>query len=363
MRLLLGFCSLVLCVLQPGAAEAHQTASSRMEVLLRPADREVDVMLLVPARDLGDTLGIDTDGSQDLSEAELRAASARVSRYLAEAVDIRPLRGKPCRPTGTGFVRRASPPSHVLWMDTFTCPDLSGTVLVSNRALFETGSYRHLTRIQVGERVESTVLSPDTPTYSVEVEGTALEPAALLSTIGRFLVEGVRHILLGIDHVLFVVCLILGEQRFRRLLYVITAFTVGHTTTLVMSALDVVTVSPSIVEPIIAATIVFVAVDNLVRSDVHRLRWAVAVLFGLVHGFGFSYVLREELRLPTGALLPALFSFNLGVEVGQVVVVASVWPLVRWVRGQRWSLGAIRAVSLLVAVVGGYWIVQRTLLS
>ena len=146
-----------------------------------------------------------------------------------------------------------------------------------------------------------------------------------------FIPSGIHHILIGPDHILFLIGLLLTGGSWGTLVSIVTAFTIGHSITLSLAALNEVSPPPAIIEPAIALSIVFVGADNLVRGDGRDLRAWVAAVFGLVHGFGFANVLRE-FGLPREALGWSLFSFNVGVEIGQlamVLVVASVLAAIR----------------------------------
>ena len=180
----------------------------------------------------------------------------------------------------------------------------------------------------------------------------------------QFLVLGVEHILTGYDHVVFLLALLLAGGAFWNTAKIITSFTVAHSITLALAALDVTRIPSSVVEPLIAVSIVYVGVENLLRSDL-RWRWLLTFAFGLVHGFGFASVLRE---LGVGAagvgVAVPLVSFNLGVELGQVSIMLLVLPLIWKLRSQPFFvLRCVPACSLLVTMVGTYWLLQRTLFS
>ena len=185
-----------------------------------------------------------------------------------------------------------------------------------------------------------------------------------LAVIQKFVPAGVHHILIGPDHLLFLVGLLLLGGSVRRLLLVITGFTVAHSITLALAVLDVVTPPGRLVEPIIALSIVYVGVDNLMVRDGRDVRVWIALVFGLIHGFGFARVL-QEMGLPSGALGWSLFSFNLGVEIGQVtvaVVVASALMALRArsdVAGRRLAF----AGSVVVMAAGTFWFVERVFFS
>jgi hydrogenase/urease accessory protein HupE len=173
----------------------------------------------------------------------------------------------------------------------------------------------------------------------------------------------VVHILLGLDHVLFVVSLAWAVRGLRELAGVVTAFTLAHSLTLALGALDLVALEPAWVESAIALSILYVALENILVKE-PKGRYVVAFLFGLVHGFGFSYVLRD-LGLPEEGVLPSLLAFNLGVELGQLALVAPLLPLVLWLRkrdearGARWHRAATVAVSACVGVVALVWFIER----
>jgi len=181
-----------------------------------------------------------------------------------------------------------------------------------------------------------------------------------LAVIRTFVPAGVHHILIGPDHILFLIGLLLLGGGWKALLKIVTAFTIGHSITLSLAALDLVTPPPTVIEPAIALSIVFVGADNLMRGGGRDVRALIALTFGLVHGFGFANVLRE-FGLPREALGWSLFSFNVGVEIGQlfiVLLVASFLALVRQ-RNERIGMRLAAAGSLVVVVAGAYWFVQR----
>ena len=179
-------------------------------------------------------------------------------------------------------------------------------------------------------------------------------------TAAEFLRLGLVHILGGYDHLLFLVALLLGVRRLRSVVTTVTAFTVAHSVTLSMAVLGLVAVPPSLVEPLIAASIVFVGIENLSREQVES-RWKVTFLFGLVHGFGFAGALRDlgVGAQPGGVALP-LASFNIGVEAGQIAVVLAVWPLLKAMqRTPAWRSRLAPATSMAVVAAGSYWLVER----
>jgi hypothetical protein len=212
--------------------------------------------------------------------------------------------------------------------------------------------HRTLARIEHGGTVHEAALSPDTRRVTIDL-------AAAPRTSG-FLLLGIEHVLTGYDHVLFLVALLLGGGRLLSMLKIITAFTVAHSVTLGLAVLGAVSIPDRLVETVIAASIVWVAIENVAFPAASSRRWLVALGFGLVHGFGFAGAL-SELDLPRAGLAVALLLFNVGVEVGQAVVVAAVVPILFWIRRRRWEPLVIRAGSALLVVLGLVWFVERLL--
>jgi hydrogenase/urease accessory protein HupE len=187
------------------------------------------------------------------------------------------------------------------------------------------------------------------------------------AVVKTFVPAGIEHIIIGPDHVLFLIGLLLLGGSIRKLALIVTAFTIGHSVTLSLAALDIFAPPARIVEPAIALSIIFVGADNLLvrRADAPRdIRAFVAGVFGLVHGFGFASVLKE-FGLPPSALGWSLFSFNLGVEIGQLGIVLIVASAFAAIRQRSPLLGERLAVagSVIVILAGGYWFVERVFLT
>jgi hydrogenase/urease accessory protein HupE len=173
-----------------------------------------------------------------------------------------------------------------------------------------------------------------------------------------FFLMGIEHILLGFDHLVFLLGLVLVGGRLRSMLLVVTAFTVAHSITLGVAVLGIFRPSPSVIEPLIALSIAYVGVENFFVKDAEK-RWRITLPFGLIHGFGFAGAL-GEIRLPAPEVPAALVSFNLGVEVGQVAVLAIVLPLILAARKKKWFEDrGVKAVSAVIVLMGIFWFVTR----
>lgn len=172
---------------------------------------------------------------------------------------------------------------------------------------------------------------------------------------------GIEHIFTGYDHLLFLAAIAIVATRLGALAKAITAFTVAHSITLGLAALEFVVIPPGIVEPAIAASILFVAAENVVRRDPLKGRAALTFAFGLVHGFGFASVLAEQ-GVPRSGALAALAGFNLGVEAGQLAIVLVALVPILLARRKRWfTLVAIPGFSAVIGFFGAYWLVERVL--
>jgi HupE / UreJ protein len=183
----------------------------------------------------------------------------------------------------------------------------------------------------------------------------------LLAVFTTFTASGIHHIAIGPDHILFIIGLLLPGGSLTRLLVIVTAFTLGHSVTLALATLQILDPPARIIEPAIALSIVYVGADNLLAGTKGRdVRAWVALFFGLVHGFGFASVLRET-GLPNRALGMSLFSFNLGVEIGQALIVVIVATVLGRVRQRNAVLaGRIATVgSVAVMMAGAFWFVER----
>ena len=178
----------------------------------------------------------------------------------------------------------------------------------------------------------------------------------------RFVESGFFHILDGLDHLLFLACLVIPLRRMRQLIVVVTSFTVAHSITLIAAAYGFVPDAlwfPPLVELLIALSIVYMAIENIVGARVER-RWWITFAFGLVHGFGFSFVVGETLQFAGGHLLTSLLSFNLGVELGQIFVLALFVPALEWLfrRGLPEKTGAV-ILSAIIAHTALHWMAER----
>lgn len=249
----------------------------------------------------------------------------------------------------------------------WTCPASGGrwSVKLGVLELLPAGQ-THLARVSAGGLVVERVARSGAPAFEVEAQ------PGVWAASWRFLRLGMEHIFTGYDHIAFLIALLLLGGRLLDLVKMVTAFTIAHSITLALAALGVFSPPARWVESLIALSIVAVAAENLwvlrreegsrARLDsALRHRWRIAFAFGLVHGFGFAAALRE-LQLPRPALVAGLVSFNVGVELGQVAIVALAFPVLSWLRSLRgFQPAGVRLLSLAVALLGAGLLVQRLL--
>lgn len=222
-----------------------------------------------------------------------------------------------------------------------------------------------LTRLGLRVNVVLRLLAPGSPERAFDVHGDTgivqLDPSWYQAAF-RFTKDGFFHILDGIDHLLFLFCLVIPFRRLRPLIAVVTAFTVAHSITLIASAFDMAPDAlwfPPLIETLIAASIVYMAIENITGAHLNR-RWAVTFGFGLVHGFGFSFALRESLQFAGSHLLTSLLAFNVGVEIGQLLVLLVMLPLLAVLFGRLVDerVGTI-VLSAFVAHTAWHWLAER----
>jgi len=331
-------------------AAAHPMPFSTLDVRLEPSAIEVAVTAHV--YDLSHDLGV-ADPGRLLDPAIAGSRAADLARLLGGRFQVQ----SDGRPRAGAW----SPPEVVAERQSlrlrWRSPGAPGRALAVQAVLFPYDpAHQSFVNVYEGDTLQTqAVLDRDHPRLEHFRAGA-------LAVLERFVAAGVRHILGGPDHLLFLLGLLLLGGSLRRHLLVVSAFTVGHSITLSLAALGVVSPPAGLVEPAIALSIVGVGADNLLAGAQPRrdLRPFFALGFGLVHGFGFAGVLRE-IGLPPRALRLSLLSFNLGVELGQVAVVAAVAFALSTLRAhsERASRRVTLVGSLAVAAAGAFWFVQR----
>jgi hypothetical protein len=342
------------------------TSTIRQDGSLVRYQLELDYDTLTKAADLG-TL---PRGAKDVErEPFLESHRAQLASYLADRLTVA-LDGVPCAATleDTGITKRQQF-LYARLLVIHHCPgSASGEFTVRYGVFSEADAigaeHTNVVDYELGGSGGSDVF--DTGHRELRVGQSDAGPresrageTGFLSSTGRFVSMGLEHILLGIDHVLFLVLLLLGAQGWRNVVRLATSFTVAHSVTLALAVLGWVDVPAEIVEPLIALSILYVAVENIARGE-SRHRALVVFGFGLLHGLGFAGALSFTDDF-SGRLLVSLLSFNLGIELGQLAIVLLVFPLLLLARRYSWSTVAHTGVTAVVGVIGLVWFVERLL--
>jgi HupE / UreJ protein len=287
---------------------------------------------------------------------DLRDFAAAVTRHVAVEADGAACSGVPAemRPPSAG---RASIEVVVL----YACAAPIRHLSIRDGIDAVLGADHHtIADIQWPGGAKQVVFEKEHRLVSIAITGNAAPERRAAGTFVSYLGLGVEHILLGFDHLLFVVALILPGGRLLSLVAIVTAFTVAHSITLALSVLGLVTLPTQIVEPVIALSIAYVAFENLTMKSVVSRRWAVSFLFGLVHGFGFAGAL-AEVGLPASGLAAALVGFNLGVEAGQALIIGALLPLTIWLQRFPWEQRLTKVSSIAIMAVGLVLLAERAL--
>lgn len=354
---LLAFLSLVLSAMPERAGFAHQTNLTSAEVSV--AGSLVRYRLTVSAHDLAVALGIPTDLVTPLPIRDFTQRRDAVAAYLQNGLLLDGDAG-PCAPDEPEFDFVDFPLNLGLTV-TFDCTAPVSKLKVTYLLFFELDeSHRALGQVLAAGRKIPFVFHGGATEAVFELEGARSERSGLVS-FARIFILGVEHILIGVDHILFLLALLIVNARLLNLVKVVTAFTLAHSVTLALAWYGVIDLPGRLVESAIAFSIGFVAVSNLIGGNFSH-RWLLAGAFGLVHGLGFYGVL-GDLGLAQADAVTTLLAFNLGVEAGQLAIVALAYPLLLlWTR-QAWYLRSAQAASLLILAIAAWWVVERALLA
>lgn len=364
---------LLIALLLQAPAWAHKPSDSYLTLRASADSGDIAVRWDIALRDLDYVLGLDRDGNGEINWGEVRQRSDDITRLATSRLELTSADKRCSWATASPLMLdKHSDGSYAVLSLTARCGELSGTLKARYSLLFDVDpSHRGLVQwIGPGSQNAQALIFG---TESAE-QSLALQPVGAWQTLRQYLVDGVWHIWIGYDHILFLLALLLPAVLVRRqgqweaaprlegavkdVVKVVTAFTLAHSITLSLAALQVISLPSRLVESAIAASVVLAALNNL-RGTIEGRRWVMAFAFGLLHGFGFASVL-ADLGLPQGALVLALVGFNVGVELGQLAIVAVFLPLAFSLRGTGfYRFGVLKVGSLLVALLASWWLVQR----
>ena len=364
---------LLVAIWLQGTALAHKPSDSYLT--LNVEGNTINGQWDIALRDLDFALGL--DGNQDgaITWGEVKAKHAEITAYALSRLTLGPAHA-PCVPVvREQLIDNHSDGAYAVLRFFATCAAAPKVLEVGYRLFFDIDpQHRGLLNLSAQGSSRAGILSVDAP-----VQRFALAELSQREQFADYLKEGVLHIWTGFDHILFLLSLLLPavlvrstdsaeawsaapsfKAAFWDVFKVVTAFTVAHSITLSLAALGVISLPSRLVESAIAASVVLAALNN-VRPVVYAGRWIIAFCFGLIHGFGFASVL-TDLGLPQGSLLLALVAFNLGVELGQLAIVAAFLPIAYALRDTRLYRRAILVGgSLVVAAIAALWLIERAL--
>ncbi len=335
-------------------ASAHQAGLSRGEYVVHGGD--VDVSIVFSNTEISTSMAtLDADHDGRISMAELDAEHDALTKKIIDPLVIR-ADGDACK--GVLLDARIESADGLSITAKYACSHAPAKLDIDVGFLENLSfTHRHLAELKIDSRIEERVAIPANHVIDVDV---AEKPGEKIdrSVFAPLFKMGIEHILTGYDHLMFLFGLVLIGGRTRSLVALITAFTIGHSISLALATLGIFSPSPIFIEPAIALSIAYVGVENFFVKNAEK-RWRLTFPFGLIHGFGFAGALRE-IALPHAQVPLALFAFNLGVEAGQLGVLALLLPLLHFARKNKWfHEKGVKVLSGVIIVFGLGWFILR----
>ncbi len=337
-----------------GVAHSHPLSVSYAELTV--SDQNLNAVYRLPMDDMDLLLGLDTDLDGIVSDAEIMQASDDLNNYIQEHTTVQV----------NDAVVSHSVIAMDTWLDSEDFPYLEVVVEYPANSPVEYTKIqlRFLSDLYPDHRILASLVSGEINNQFVFQHSNTWEPEltkqSALTSAYEFFVFGLEHIVTGYDHLLFLLGLLIVSRGLKNLVIIVTAFTVAHSITLAMATLGLVHPVGWIVESAISLSILYVGVENILAKEVKH-RWCLTFAFGLIHGFGFAGLL-QELDLERAGLMLSLFSFNLGVEIGQIAIVALAWPILNTIARTKYRRPIINGVSGLISLFGLVWFIQRAIL-
>lgn len=356
---------LLACILllQSPWLAAHAPGLSSVEITLQPD--QVLAKITFAVQDIEAFAPMDSDLDAEVSDAERNAAKPAIAKLLTEQLHL-DADGKALSPAGPGSVSYDEQNNAHVELNFLAMPRQRLRIESSFLKLLQEGHQQFVTVKDLNGKplAEKMLNNNDDVLEMALANGVNESPAPQASAFMDFLKLGIEHIVTGYDHLLFLFALLAVTHSFWPAIKIITFFTIAHSITLALAGLNLIDLPSAFVEPFIAATIVYVAVENIIRGDHPKGRQWLTFGFGLIHGFGFAGVLRElDISSGNSGILIPLLSFNLGIETGQIVVATIVLPAIWWLNNKASIADKfLRGCSVLVALTGAYWFLERTIL-
>ena len=348
-------------------AQAHTPSDSSLAITVQ--GQQITGQWDIALRDLDFAIGLDGNGDGALTWDEIRARHPQIAAYALQRLHIATAEGACTLQPGEQLIDNHTDGAYSVLRFTASCPGSAAPASLDiGYTLFADLDPQHkgLLKLTHDGETQTAIFDPDSPRQTL-----SLAAPDRLAQFGAYVKHGIWHIWIGTDHILFLLSLLLPavllpglrEQQaslraaFFDVLKVVTAFTLAHSITLTLASLSLISLPSRWVESAIAASVVLAALNNLLPLFRGR-RPVAAFVFGLIHGFGFASVLRD-LGLPQSALVSSLFGFNVGVEIGQLAIVAVFLPLAWWLRKSWFYRQLFTWGSLAIALVAAIWLVER----
>ena len=358
----------IMALLMVADAHAHKPSDSYLSLAIE--GRSISGQWDIALRDLDHAIGLDANGDRAITWAEVRAQHDDIAAYALSRLELAVPDGACTARAPDHLINQHSDGRYASLILEGACPSPIDRLSLNYELMFDLDSlHRGILRTDAHDVTLTHLLSPDDHRRVLDFQAPSLVSQAV-----SYLRSGVWHIWIGIDHILFLVTLLFGsfvrrgEGGWRMtpslqtslfdVLGIVTAFTLAHSVTLGLAALKLVSVPSAPIEALIAASIVVAALNNLYPVITKRL-WLLALIFGLIHGFGFAGAL-SEFGLPSTSLVLALVSFNLGVEIGQIAIVGLFVLLILALRPIEFTFRPLAVYSqVVVAAIGAFWVVER----
>jgi hydrogenase/urease accessory protein HupE len=341
----------VIMMCAPAAAHEINTSYSITEI----QSKQITFKLRVDESDLEKIFDLDENGDQAVTNDEILVNLDDLQAYFSNKVEMIVAGATLALKTVGGSVYRDEIGNTFVDLDYETEVPSSFWKMTLRIDLFSDlgPRHKHLAKIIAGDDLQQAIFTIADSEQSFTIAGRV----SIFHQIAQFVWLGMEHIFIGYDHILFLIGLIVLGGSFRNLVKIVTSFTAAHSLTLILAALQIVIMPTRLVESVIALSIVYIAVENFLVKDTDQ-RWLITFIFGLMHGFGFANVL-TELGLPAKGLVASLLAFNIGVEIGQVIIVAAAFPVILLVTRTRWQKQVVYGLSSIILIFGLVWFLER----
>lgn len=354
--------TMVLLFFYAALSFAHDPGLSSADIAIQA--HHVSAKIIFSLQDIEALVPMDADQDAEVTLPEQEAAKPKIAQWVADGIQLN-VDGEVIKAESAIAVNFDDKNNAQIDLLYSKLPEKTLNVQLSYLDKLPKG-HQEFVIIQdhTGKHLHEKMLSQQNNTLTFSMTGEQASEPVKNATFSEFFLLGIEHILTGYDHLLFLFALLVVTHEFYAAFKIITFFTIAHSITLGLASLNVVTIPSEIVEPLIAASIVYVGIENMLRSEPKGRQW-LTFSFGLIHGFGFAAVL-QEMNISTnesGIALP-LFSFNLGVEIGQITVASIVLPIIWWLHKKPQIEPRLTPIcSILASLAGAYWLIERTVLA